>query len=179
MFEGKSNETIRKSIIAEQGGACNHCLITEWRGKPITLELEHKDGNNQNNSRDNLECICPNCHSQTDTWRGRNKARRKNVSDEDMIAKLRETGSMYQTLVSFGMAPKGGNYVRTKRLVAEHGIELMTHGGVRCAHAKINAEGLAKLRAWRAEGKSYYWIAAQLGVSRSTVASAHQGKTYK
>ena len=39
-------------------------------GKPIVLQLHHKDGNNQNNSLDNLMILCPNCHSQTDNYCG-------------------------------------------------------------------------------------------------------------
>ena len=37
------------------------------------MELEHNDGNSQNNSLDNLSLICPNCHSQTPTYKGANK----------------------------------------------------------------------------------------------------------
>lgn len=42
-------------------------------GKDIVLELEHKDGNSQNNSKENVCLICPNCHSQTPTYKGKNK----------------------------------------------------------------------------------------------------------
>ena len=50
---------------------CEHCGISEWNGKSISLELNHKDGNNGNHRLDNLELICPNCHSQTDTYRSK------------------------------------------------------------------------------------------------------------
>jgi hypothetical protein len=52
---------------------CNSCKLTEWLGKPIPLELEHKDGNHDNNSLNNLELLCPNCHAFTPTYRGKNK----------------------------------------------------------------------------------------------------------
>lgn len=52
---------------------CNNCLNIEWLGKPIPLELEHKDGNSTNHILDNLELLCPNCHAFTDTYRGKNK----------------------------------------------------------------------------------------------------------
>ena len=52
---------------------CWECGITEWNGKPITLEIEHRDGNAYNNSIDNLCLLCPNCHSQTPTFRNKNK----------------------------------------------------------------------------------------------------------
>lgn len=63
----------RKRVMMEQDGKCNKCGIDSWMGKPISLELEHIDGNNKNNDRSNLECLCPNCHAQTSTWRGRNR----------------------------------------------------------------------------------------------------------
>jgi len=49
------------------------CGITEWNGKEIVLELEHIDGNSLNNTEENLSLLCPNCHSQTDTYKGKNK----------------------------------------------------------------------------------------------------------
>ena len=72
----------RLRVILEQQGACNKCGITEWNGDTITLEYEHRDGNNENNARDNVEALCPNCHSQTSTWRGRkNGKKQKNVEE--------------------------------------------------------------------------------------------------
>jgi len=53
---------------------CTSCGIgDEYHGKPITLQLDHIDGNRFNHGLDNLRLLCPNCHSQTDTWCGRNK----------------------------------------------------------------------------------------------------------
>lgn len=51
---------------------CECCGITEWNGKSLSLELNHIDGDNGNHSLANLELICPNCHSQTDTYRSKN-----------------------------------------------------------------------------------------------------------
>ena len=38
-------------------------------GKPIKFEIDHIDGKHDNESRNNLRILCPNCHSMTDTWR--------------------------------------------------------------------------------------------------------------
>ena len=51
---------------------CECCGITEWNGKPISLQLHHKDGNSNNNSLENLKILCPNCHSQTDNYGSKN-----------------------------------------------------------------------------------------------------------
>lgn len=52
---------------------CYSCELSEWKGLPIPLELEHKDGNHYNNNLNNLTLLCPNCHAQTSTYRGRKK----------------------------------------------------------------------------------------------------------
>lgn len=51
---------------------CESCGISDWNGKRIGLELNHIDGDNSNHLLDNLEILCPNCHSQTDTYKSRN-----------------------------------------------------------------------------------------------------------
>lgn len=72
-FEGLGPENRRRRVFEEQDYKCNRCGIDKWLGELLSLELEHKDGNNKNNARENLEGLCPNCHSLTPTWRGRNK----------------------------------------------------------------------------------------------------------
>ncbi len=50
---------------------CSCCGNSTWMDQPIPLELDHIDGNNQNNSLENLRMLCPNCHAQTPTYRRR------------------------------------------------------------------------------------------------------------
>lgn len=65
----------RSYIIEDQGGICNKChkvSASDWNGKPLSFQLDHIDGDRRNNARENLEALCPNCHTQTPTWGVRN-----------------------------------------------------------------------------------------------------------
>jgi transposase-like protein len=54
---------------------CERCGVKEWEGEPLAFELHHINGDGRDNRLENLQLLCPNCHSQTDTWGGRNKGR--------------------------------------------------------------------------------------------------------
>ena len=70
---GVSTHKLKKRLIREGllKDACYVCGIKEWNGKKLSLELEHKNGNRHDNRIDNLEILCPNCHSLTKTFRRR------------------------------------------------------------------------------------------------------------
>ena len=68
----KNMTAIKKRLIEERTHSCESCDNTEWLSFPIALEVHHVDGIRSNNGRDNLQLLCPNCHSFTDNWRGRN-----------------------------------------------------------------------------------------------------------
>jgi DNA-binding CsgD family transcriptional regulator len=63
---------ITEGLIAER---CGSCGIREWRGRALALQLHHINGDRHDNRLENLALLCPNCHSQTDTWAGRNGRR--------------------------------------------------------------------------------------------------------
>jgi hypothetical protein len=57
---------------------CNICNIQpQWNGKQLTLQLDHINGNTKDNRVENLRWICPNCHSQTDTYCGKKSWKKK------------------------------------------------------------------------------------------------------
>lgn len=67
-------KAFKPDIIAEQNGVCAICgMKPEWNGKPLVFILDHIDGHASHNERSNLRCICPNCDSQLDTYKSKNK----------------------------------------------------------------------------------------------------------
>ncbi len=66
---------IRTKLLREgyKKHQCESCGLKEWLGKPIPLELHHIDGNHFNNTIENFQLLCPNCHAFTDSYRGKNK----------------------------------------------------------------------------------------------------------
>ena len=61
---------LRNNVIEYK---CNECGIVEWNGRTLTLDLDHINGINNDHRIENLRFLCPNCHSLTETHRGRNK----------------------------------------------------------------------------------------------------------
>ena len=89
---GASN--LRKKLVKAglKNNKCEICQIVEWCGKTLNFHLDHIDGDNTNNELTNLRILCPNCHSQTDTY-GKLKTMSSNftlTTDENgCIKKLR------------------------------------------------------------------------------------------
>ena len=64
----------RNDILREQNNKCAICgCAPEHNGKPLVFIIDHIDGHASHNNRENLRCICPNCDSQLDTYKSKNK----------------------------------------------------------------------------------------------------------
>ncbi len=69
-----SRFTVKNWYLLENEYRCQKCGIKNWNQEHITLELEHINGNRRDNRIENLRLLCPNCHSQTETWRKKKAA---------------------------------------------------------------------------------------------------------
>ena len=116
-----SNMAVRNRIKQDSliDYKCQMCNICKWNNMPITFELDHVNGNNRDNRLENLRFLCPNCHSQTDTYKGKNINTGKiKVSDDELLTAYKKCGNIHKALIEVGLAAKGGNYSRLKKLIA-------------------------------------------------------------
>ena len=66
-------KTVRNYLRDMRGYQCELCKISTWQNLPITLQVDHANGDPSNNSPSNLRLLCPNCHSQTSSYAGGNR----------------------------------------------------------------------------------------------------------
>ena len=92
---------LRIKLLTEElkENKCEICGITKWHGKPIVCQLHHIDGNNQNNNLENLQILCPNCHSQTENYCGSANVNKTKYYCKDCGKEINK-GSVYCTICS-------------------------------------------------------------------------------
>lgn len=102
----------KKRLLLERGHQCQKCNNSFWNEIPITIELEHIDGDVTNNKDDNLLLLCPNCHSQTKTWR-RKKSKNKGPkhSEEEMISVIKSSHCLNDCLKKLNLKWGSGNTI--------------------------------------------------------------------
>jgi hypothetical protein len=73
-----SRMAIKRRLLADGilRNVCEECGISEWRNKPLSIQLDHCNGINTDHRLENLRMLCPNCHSQTETFGVKNRKRK-------------------------------------------------------------------------------------------------------
>jgi len=106
---------------------CSWCGISEWRDKSLTLELDHINGINNDNRIDNIRILCPNCHSQTETFRGKNKGKsfQKKYTDEQLKNAVIDSETISAVCRKIGLVDKGANIASIRDRIKELGLELL------------------------------------------------------
>jgi DNA-binding CsgD family transcriptional regulator len=81
-YRGRDNLKLRLIKEGVKENRCERCGVEEWCGAPLTMSLHHVNGDRLDNRLENLEFLCPNCHSQTDTFAGRKREPRAVPADD-------------------------------------------------------------------------------------------------
>lgn len=68
-------QSLRPYLLRKYGHVCSQCKLSHWMGKPIPLNLDHKDGNSENNFESNLRFLCLNCDGISSTYAGKNRGK--------------------------------------------------------------------------------------------------------
>lgn len=75
----RSRTSVRRRLLMDGvlENVCSACGIRDWLEKPLSIHIDHINGINNDHRLENLRMLCPNCHSQTPTYSGRNSKRRR------------------------------------------------------------------------------------------------------
>lgn len=117
----KRGKTTLEPLIYLRGQKCEQCGLDSWLNQPINLEVHHINGDHSDNRLENLQLLCPNCHSYTNNFCNKSK---KNIIPEDkFVAILEESQSIHAALKRLGLSASAGNYERARKLIEKYQIK--------------------------------------------------------
>ena len=102
---------------------CELCDNKEWNNEPIPLVLDHINGVRNDNRRENLRFICPNCDAQTDTYKGKNI--KKTLSDSELLEVISQCNSINEVCQKAKISSHGNSYDRIRNLMEQNNISLL------------------------------------------------------
>ena len=96
---------------------CSLCqMIPFWNGKKLVFQLDHINGKRNDHRLENLRWLCPNCHSQTETYCGKKNTGSTKISDKDLLESYERNKNINKALMEVGLAGSG-NIKRLKKLL--------------------------------------------------------------
>lgn len=114
---------IRHNLIEYK---CSECgLKNEWNGKVLSLQLDHINGIRNDNRIDNLRFLCPNCHTQTETYCSKNKSITVNCLNKPLIIEeANNVNSLTQLLRKLGLCETQSNRRQIKKILTDNNLDL-------------------------------------------------------
>lgn len=121
-YKNVTSSTVKRIIYKNRlkDKICEQCKCSDyWNNLPLTLELHHIDGDCKNNKFDNLQILCPNCHSQTTNFR-----KKKKITEESILAACTGAKSINQIILNLQRHASGALYKRIEDVIIRHGIDI-------------------------------------------------------
>lgn len=147
----RNSGMIRRRLISEgiKENRCELCGIDSWRGEDIICELHHINGDRSDNRLENLIMLCPNCHSQTSNFRGRNSIGdlqcmeiSKQSAETDMLFLLekekKKEEEIYQNKLKWGEIGKTPIKQKIVKYCEVCGKEIVGRGAKYCSNVCYN-----------------------------------------
>jgi len=107
---------------------CKECGINNWNGKILSLHLDHINGIRNDNRLENLRFLCPNCHSQTDTYCVKN-LNVKNINDieiENIIENVENSYSLSELFSKLGLLNNKKNKLKLERIIYNYNLKFLS-----------------------------------------------------
>lgn len=101
---------------------CEMCGIVEWNNAKISLHLHHIDGDNTNHKLENLKILCPNCHSQTDTFGAKNSQKENNYSKIELLTTIYDSKNYTEVKKKLNLSRNGDNNF-IKNILFEYNVK--------------------------------------------------------
>lgn len=102
---------------------CESCQLSEWLGDKIPVELHHVDGDPLNNNLNNLQILCPNCHSKTNNHAGKNiktKTKISAISEAEILSFIPTVFNIRELLLKLSLSATGANYKRINTILSRN-----------------------------------------------------------
>ena len=108
---------------------CESCKNTTWLNQKIPLELHHINGINSDNSIENLQILCPNCHAFTPNFCSKNSKtktiNRVKLSEEEIIDIIKNSYSFSEVFKKLSISSAAANYQKIRKIKDQYGIEFL------------------------------------------------------
>jgi 5-methylcytosine-specific restriction endonuclease McrA len=123
-----SRERVKNLILSSNllEYKCQKCgNVGEWLDETIVLDLDHINGHRQDHRIENLRFLCPNCHSQTKTYKTKNIDNLKSVNENDIITHIKDSKNIREVLLKLGLKD-GYNYGKIYKIMIKHNLKFPT-----------------------------------------------------
>lgn len=134
---------IKKGLLPYQCAICNMQPI--WNKKELKFQMDHINGNRKDHRLKNLRFLCPNCHSQTDTFCGKNKINKKNPEKNEIMKAIESTHTITEAIRQLGI--NNVNFKKLNNILKEEGLtqKIVERETTKCRYCKKDTESKKKV----------------------------------